>query len=69
MKKVTLFAVIGFGLLVLNALFSFVSALNGYVYDYYQEYGYSYRFFRSLTALIGLIMLEIFFVKLYSRQK
>lgn len=66
MKKVTLFAVIGFGLLCINALLVAIPAFRPAIL--LDPYLWVWQI-NSILALIGLVMLEVFFVKLYRRQK
>lgn len=66
MKKVTLFAVIGFGLLCINALLVVIPAFRLAIL--LDPYLWVWQI-NSILALIGLVMLEVFFVKLYRRQK
>ena len=66
MKKVTPFAVIGFGLLCINALLVVIPAFRP---DILLDPSLWVWQINSILALIGLIMLEVFFVKLYRRQR
>lgn len=65
MKKVTLFAVAGFGLLILCVLYNLFNTISQVInYDLPIS-----NVITNILSLVGLVCVEIFFVLLYTKQK
>ncbi len=66
MKKSSLLALIGVGLLLLNNLYYLiVNSIDGWQYDWYQPLGY----FCNMVIFVAWGLIGQFFYKLYKKSK